>query len=61
MTTILMCARKVMDASLIYYTEPKTKTEKITENKNGYAQTVHNVLLCRYEFTHARLTILILK
>ena len=38
--TILMCAQKLTDASLIYRTEPKTKTRKMKKlkNKNGYAQ-----------------------
>ena len=27
--TILMCARKLTDASLIYRTEPKTKAKKV--------------------------------
>ena len=38
--TILMCAQKLTDASLIYRTEPKTKTRKMEKikNKNGYAQ-----------------------
>ena len=37
--TILMCARKLMDASLIYCMEPKTKQKmERTKNKNGYAQ-----------------------
>ena len=38
--TILMCAQKLTDASLIYRTEPKTKTRKKEKikNKNGYAQ-----------------------
>ena len=39
--TILVCARKMPDASLIYCTEPKTKTRKMKKklkNKNAYAQ-----------------------
>jgi len=39
--TIFMCAQKLTDASLIYRTEPETKTEKKrTKNKmdTGYAQ-----------------------
>jgi len=39
--TILMCAQKLTDASLIYRTEPKTKTrkmKKLKKTKNGYAQ-----------------------
>jgi len=38
--TILMCAQKLTDASLICRTEPKTKTRKMEKlkNKNGYAQ-----------------------
>ena len=38
--TILMCAQKLTDASLIYRTEPKTKTRKMRKLKseNGYAQ-----------------------
>ena len=39
--TILMCVQKLTDASLIYHTEPETKTErKRTKNKinTGYAQ-----------------------
>jgi len=32
-----MCAQKLTDASLIYRTEPETKTEiKSTKNENGY-------------------------
>ena len=35
--TILMCAQKLTDASLIYCTEPENKTEKKrTKNKKGY-------------------------
>ena len=36
--TILMCAQKLIDASLIYRTEPKTKNrkEKYSMNNNGY-------------------------
>ena len=35
-----MCAQKLTDVSLIYRTEPKTKTRKMerTISKNGYAQ-----------------------
>ena len=36
-----MCVRKLTDASLMYRTKPKTKTNKIKTNykyKNGYAQ-----------------------
>jgi len=37
-TTILMCAQKLRDASLIYQNQ-KLKTEKKrTKNKNGYAE-----------------------
>jgi len=38
--TILMCAQKLTDASLIYHTGPKTKTREMEKlkNKNGYAQ-----------------------
>jgi len=37
--TILMCAQKLTDASLIYRTEPETKTSKMKKLKtNGYAQ-----------------------
>jgi len=38
--TVLMCAQKLTDASLIYRIEPKTKTRKMgkIKNKNGYAQ-----------------------
>ena len=38
--TILMCAQKLTDASLIYRTVPKTKTSKMKKTKktNGYAQ-----------------------
>jgi len=37
--TILMCAQKLTDASLIYRTGPKTKTSKMKKLKtNGYAQ-----------------------
>ena len=32
--TILMCAQKLTDASLIYRTGPKTKTSKIKKLKN---------------------------
>ena len=40
--TILMCAQKLTDASLIYRIEPKTKTSKMEKNKkaNGYAQKI---------------------
>ena len=31
--TILMCAQKLTDASLIYRTEPKTKTSKMKKTK----------------------------
>ena len=31
--TILMCAQKLTDASLIYRTEPKTKTRKMKKTK----------------------------
>ena len=31
--TILMCAQKLTDASLIYRTEPKTKTRKLEKLK----------------------------
>ena len=31
---ILMCAQKLTDASLIYRTEPKTKTIKMKKTKN---------------------------
>ena len=35
--TILMCTQKLTGASLIYRTEPETKSEKKrTKNKNGY-------------------------
>ena len=52
--TILMCAQKLTDASLIYRTEPKTKTRKMKKlkNKNRYAQKKrcwarnHGVSLC---------------
>ena len=33
-TTILMCAQKLTDASLIYRTLPKTKTSKMKKLKN---------------------------
>ena len=38
--TVLMFTQKLTGASLIYCTEPKTKTRKMNKlkNKNGYAQ-----------------------
>ena len=41
-----MCAQKLTDASLIYRTEPKTKTRKMEKlkNKNGYAQKQHYII-----------------
>ena len=36
-TSILMCTQKLTDVSLIYRTEPETKTKKKrTKNNNGY-------------------------
>ena len=32
--TIIMCAQKLTDGSLIYRTEPKTKTSKMKKLKN---------------------------
>ena len=34
--TILMCAQKLTDASLIYRTVPKTKTSKMKKLKNKW-------------------------
>ena len=37
--TILMCAQKLTDASLIYCTVPKTKTSKMKKLKNKWKKT----------------------
>ena len=43
--TILMCAQKLTDASLIYRTVPKTKTSKMKKQKNIelYKSTIDKV------------------
>ena len=46
--TILMCAQKLTNASLIYRTVPKTKTSKMKKTKktNGYAQKKRRFSWC---------------